>query len=64
MFKRTTDEICLDRARAFAMYAIRQYESEMQQFHQGRYTLWTGDLPNVADEFSGMLGVKMINHEL
>jgi hypothetical protein len=34
----------LQRARAFAMHALRQSEDEAAQFGALRYTLWTGDL--------------------
>jgi lantibiotic modifying enzyme len=40
---RTGDPRWLDRARAFAMHAIRQRQRHRTRFEQGRYTLWTGD---------------------
>lgn len=33
-----------DRARAFAMHALRQVERNRSYDGRGRYTLWTGDL--------------------
>jgi hypothetical protein len=44
LYERTGDELWLERARAFAMASIDQYTSMKAAFHQGRYTLWTGDL--------------------
>jgi len=44
LFRRTKDEIWLDRARRFAMHACRQSNAARQQHHQSRYSLWTGDL--------------------
>ena len=44
LFRRTKDEIWLDRARRFAMHACRQSSAARQQHHQSRYSLWTGDL--------------------
>jgi hypothetical protein len=44
LYERTGDELWLERARAFAMASIEQYKAMKQVFHQGRYTLWTGDL--------------------
>jgi hypothetical protein len=40
----TDDERWLDRARRFAMHAIRQVEQERAEVGRGRYTLWTGDV--------------------
>jgi hypothetical protein len=40
----TADERWLDRARRFAMHAIRQVERERAEVGRGRYTLWTGDV--------------------
>jgi lantibiotic modifying enzyme len=44
LFQRTGDELWLKRARTFAMNAIDQYDLSKDVYHQGRYTLWTGDL--------------------
>ena len=43
LYQRTGDAKWLQRARAFAMHAIVQTESEAEQFGQMRYSLWTGD---------------------
>jgi hypothetical protein len=44
LFRRTKDEIWLDRARCFAMHACRQSNAAHQEHHRSRYSLWTGDL--------------------
>ena len=44
LFQRTNDEIWLHRAREFAMEGIEQYRQAKERFHQGRYSLWTGDV--------------------
>jgi lantibiotic modifying enzyme len=44
LYKRTGDVKWLDRARAFGMHAIEQYEQMWEQYGQGRYSLWIGDL--------------------
>lgn len=44
LFERTGEEKWLDRARTFAMNSIGQYQETKRVFHQGRYTLWTGDI--------------------
>jgi lantibiotic modifying enzyme len=44
LFERTRDSMWLDRARAFAMHAIRQSEEEAAALGQRRYSLWTGDI--------------------
>ncbi|MDH5338138.1 MAG: LanC-like protein [Rubrivivax sp.] len=44
LFKRTGDERWLQRARAFAMYGIRQTQLHAAQYGCMRYSLWTGDL--------------------
>jgi hypothetical protein len=44
LFELTGDELWLDRARAFAMHAIRQSEVDAAAFEQRRYSLWTGDM--------------------
>ncbi|HEX6787698.1 MAG TPA: LanC-like protein [Gaiellaceae bacterium] len=44
LFERTGDERWLDRARAFAMHALRQVERNRSRDGRGRHTLWTGDL--------------------
>ncbi len=43
LFRRTGDELWLDRARAFAMHAAAQVERERRAAGRGRYSLWTGD---------------------
>lgn len=43
LYQRWNDELWLNRARQFAMHAIEQSRKARQQYHQGRYTLWTGD---------------------
>lgn len=44
LFRRTGDSLWLDRARAFAMHAIKQSEQHFTEFGHRRYSLWTGDL--------------------
>ncbi|HVJ63710.1 MAG TPA: LanC-like protein [Bdellovibrionota bacterium] len=44
MFERTRAELWLERARGLAMFAIKQYRSELALFGQARFSLWTGDL--------------------
>ncbi|MEM7797491.1 MAG: LanC-like protein [Cyanobacteria bacterium P01_C01_bin.118] len=44
LFIRTGDQMWLDRARAFAMHAIEQYQLSKKLYGQLRYPLWTGDL--------------------
>jgi hypothetical protein len=44
LFRRTHDPAWLERARAFAMIAIDQYRDAREQYGQGRYSLWTGDI--------------------
>jgi Lanthionine synthetase C-like protein len=44
LYERTQKDVWLERARAFAMHAIEQYRLSKELYHQGRYTLWTGDL--------------------
>jgi hypothetical protein len=44
LYRRTHDAVWLERARAFAMAAIAQYRGARDQFGQGRYSLWTGDI--------------------
>jgi hypothetical protein len=43
LFRRTGDELWLERARAFAMHAAAQVERERRTLGRGRYSLWTGD---------------------
>ena len=43
LYRRTGDRKWLDRARAFAMHGIYQSEQMRARYHQGRYSLWTGD---------------------
>lgn len=47
LYARTGDTLWLDRARAFAMHAIRQTEADAAQYGRMRYSLWTGD-PGLA----------------
>jgi hypothetical protein len=51
LLERTGDEQWLQRARSFAMHAIRQVERARTEFGQGRHTLWTGD-PGTALYFA------------
>ncbi len=44
LYRRTGDELWLDRARAFAMHAIGQVERERASLGRGRYSLFTGDV--------------------
>jgi len=44
LYQRTQNDLWLERARAFAMHAIEQYRLAKELYHQGRYTLWMGDL--------------------
>jgi len=44
LFRRTGDELWLERAQAFAMHAVAQVERERRALGRGRYSLWTGDL--------------------
>lgn len=44
LYRRTKDAIWLERAQAFAMTAIAQCREARDQFGQGRYSLWTGDI--------------------
>jgi hypothetical protein len=44
LHRRTGDARWLDRARAFAMTAIAQFQQARDAFGQGRYALWTGDV--------------------
>ena len=44
LYQRTGNAVWLDRARAFAMHAIAQYNSMREKYGHGRYNLWTGDL--------------------
>ncbi len=44
LYRRSGDELWLQRARAFAMNAIDQYRRAREFYRQGRHSLWTGDL--------------------
>ena len=44
LYRRTSDEIWLERARAFATTAIAQCREDRMQLGRGRYSLWTGDV--------------------
>jgi hypothetical protein len=43
LFRRTGDELWLERARAFAMHAVAQVERERRAVGRGHYSLWSGD---------------------
>jgi Lanthionine synthetase C-like protein len=43
LHQRTGDEVWLQRARAFAMHAIGQYERMRERYGRDRHSLWTGD---------------------
>jgi hypothetical protein len=43
LFRRTGDDRWLQRARAFAMHGIAQFESALQEYGRARFSLWTGD---------------------
>jgi hypothetical protein len=47
LYGRTGSALWLNRARAFAMHAMQQYDRTRQEYGRGRYTLWTGD-PGLA----------------
>ena len=42
--RRTGAALWLDRAQAFAMTAVAQFQEARDAFGQGRYSLWTGDV--------------------
>lgn len=44
LHRRSGDARWLERARAFAMHAIGQYERAWREHGRGRYSLWTGDV--------------------
>lgn len=44
LYRRTREARWLERARAFAMHALRQVESMRAKHGQGRHSLWTGDV--------------------
>jgi len=44
LYERTADARWLERARSFAMHAIRQTHQHARMYKQLRYSLWTGDL--------------------
>jgi len=44
LYRRTDDEVWLERARAFAMHALDQVERMRNEYGRGRFSLWTGDL--------------------
>ncbi len=47
LYRRTGERLWLERARAFAMHAIGQWEAERVTHGRGRFSLWTGD-PGLA----------------
>jgi Lanthionine synthetase C-like protein len=44
LHSRDGQSVWLERARAFAMHALDQWERMRARYAMGRYTLWTGDL--------------------
>jgi hypothetical protein len=44
LHRRTGEEVWLERARAFAMHALDQYESALAREGRGRFSLFTGDV--------------------
>jgi hypothetical protein len=44
LYRRTTETMWLERARAFAMTAVAQCQEAREEFGRGRYSLWTGDV--------------------
>jgi Lanthionine synthetase C-like protein len=44
LYRRTKDELWLERARTFAMTAIEQCREARAGLGRGRYSLWTGDM--------------------
>jgi hypothetical protein len=44
LHRRLGDRSSLERARIFAMAAMRQCQEARKQLGRGRYSLWTGDL--------------------
>jgi hypothetical protein len=44
LFTRSGETLWLDRARRFAMHAIRQVDAARANYRRGRYGLWTGDI--------------------
>jgi hypothetical protein len=44
LYRRTGEPLWLERARAFAMHAIGQWETERERHGVGRFSLWTGDV--------------------
>jgi lantibiotic modifying enzyme len=44
LFTATGNELWLERAREFAMYAIEQSNQKYQKYNQRHYSLWTGDI--------------------
>jgi hypothetical protein len=62
LFRRTGDELWLERARAFAMHAAAQVERTRAELGRGRYTLWTGDPGTalyLADCLDGSFGIPL-----
>jgi hypothetical protein len=47
LYRRSGERVWLERARAFAMHAIEQWEAEHALHGRGRFSLWTGD-PGLA----------------
>ena len=56
LYERTGDMLLLDRARAFAMHGITQYEREKAKVGYQRFSLWTGD-PGFAIYLAGCINV-------
>ena len=57
LYERTGDMLWLDRARAFAMHGITQYEREKAKVGHQRFSLWTGD-PGFAIYLAGCINVE------
>lgn len=44
LYRRTGEQVWLERAHAFAVTAFEQCRAARQQYGRGRYSLWTGDV--------------------
>lgn len=44
LYRRTGDQLWLERARSFAMHALEQVERGRTENGRGRFSLWTGDI--------------------
>ena len=54
LYERTGDPQWLERARLFAAHAIDQFNADVAEFGQQRFTLWTGD-PGLAVYLAGCI---------